>query len=336
MGHKEIKTIADIANIAKVSKSTVSRALNNNPLISQETRDRIQAIAKESNFFINIPARQLSIRQSNIIGFAMQAYHKDFSVGDLFTLEIIGAVSKSLHKSGYDMLMLYMDPSDPDWARQYLESGRVDGFIMMPCAHKQLMVRKLANMGIPFIVWGAPQPNYSYCTIIGDDFSGGRLATQYLIDQGRQKIAFLGGYPDEIEVHTRFEGYRSTLEKNGRLLDPSLVTYGDYTFASGSAGILKLLEQKPDMDAVFVNSDLMAISAIKSLRRKGIRVPDDVAVVGYDDLSIAATNDPAITTIRQHIPQIGDLLARNLIQHLQTGIISNITIPVELVIRESA
>jgi DNA-binding LacI/PurR family transcriptional regulator len=336
MGTKLIKSISEIAEMAGVSKSTVSRALNNSPLIGTETRERIQAIASEHNFCISAPARQLSSKQSNTIGFAMEAYHKDFSVADLFTLEIIGGISKSLHASGYDMLVLYMDADDARWAQKYLDSNRVDGFILMPCTRKLHHIHELANLGAPFIVWGVPQPNFCYCTVTGDNLTGGKLATQYLIQQGRRQIGFLGGPADEMEVKLRYEGYQTALQSAGRQVDSARVVHGNYTASSGMLAIERLLEQTPDLDAVFVNSDLMAIAAIKTLHRKGMRVPDDIAVVGYDDLTISETNDPSLTTVRQHIPRAAALLAQNLIQYLQTGLITNATIPVELVIRESA
>lgn len=336
MGNKQIKTIADIALMANVSKSTVSRALNNSPLIGQATRERIQTIACENNFCLNASARQLSSKLSHIIGFAMEAYNKDFSVADLFTLELIGGISKSLHASGYDMLVLYINPNDPQWAQKYLDSGRVDGFILMPCSRKPFHIHELVKIDAPFIVWGVPQPNFCYCTVTGDNLTGGKLAVKYLIKQGRKRIAFLGGQADEMEVRLRYEGYLAALTEAGMEPDPALVGHGNYTPTSGSTAMLKLLEQAPDLDAVFVNSDLMAIAAMKTLRRKGIRIPEDIAVIGYDDLSVAEHSDPALTTIRQHIPRAAGLLAQNLVQFLQTGLISNVTIPVELVIRESA
>jgi DNA-binding LacI/PurR family transcriptional regulator len=257
-------------------------------------------------------------------------------VADLFVLEIVGGISKSLHASGYDLLMLYMNPSNTSWAQTYLDSGRVDGFIVMPCTRKMYHIQELAAIDAPFIVWGVPQPNHSYCTVTGDNVQGGKLATRHLIQQGRKRIGFLGGPAEEPEVKLRFEGYQSAMLADGRKIDPSLIVHGNYTPGSGAQAILKLLEQAPDLDAVFVNSDLMAVAAMKQLRKKGVRVPDDVAVVGYDDLTIAEYNDPALTTISQHIPRAANLLAQNLIQFLQTGLVTNATIPVELVVRESA
>jgi DNA-binding LacI/PurR family transcriptional regulator len=336
MSKKTTLTIADIARLANVSKSTVSRALNDSPLIGEETKERIQALAREHDFCLNVPARQLSRRQSLTIAFVTHAYHKDFSVADLFGLEIMGGISNGLHTNGYDMLVVHVDPRDTEWANQYLKTGRVDGFILMTSSRKRYHIRVLVEMGAPFIVWGVPQAGLQYCSVTGDNFSGGRLATEHLIRSGRERIAFLGGPEVELEIRQRFAGFEAALAAAGRRVDPALLAYGDFSIPSGAAAMLRLLEAAPDLDAVFVNSDLMAIAALGALREQGRRVPEDVAVVGYDDLSIAGLCYPPLTTIRQNIPLAGRLLAQNLIQYLQTGLVSNVTIPVELVVRGSA
>ncbi len=336
MSKREVKTIADIARLAGVSKSTVSRALNDSPLIGEETKERIRAIAKQHQFRINVPARRLSLQQSNTIAFVTHAYHKDFSVADLFGLEIMGGISIGLSENGYDMLVVHVDPRETEWAHMYLDTGRVDGFILMTSTRKSDHIQALVEMEAPFIVWGPPKPGMKYCSVCGDNLSGGRLATERLIQSGRQRIAFLGGPADELEVQYRFEGYRQALQEAGRSLDAALIAYGDFTDTSGAVAMGALLEQAPDLDAVFVNSDLMAIEALKELRRQGRRVPEEVAVVGYDDLSIAAHSNPPLTTIRQNVPLAGKLLTQNLLQYLQTGVVTNTTMPVELIVRQSA
>jgi DNA-binding LacI/PurR family transcriptional regulator len=310
--------------------------LNDSPLIGEETKERIQALAREHDFCLNVPARQLSRKQSLTIAFITHAYHKDFSVADLFGLEIMGGISNGLHANGYDMLVVHVDPRDTQWANQYLKTGRVDGFILMTSSRKRYHIRALVEIGAPFIVWGIPQAGLQYCSVTGDNFTGGRLATEHLIRSGRERIAFLGGPEVELEIRHRLAGYEAALEAAGRSVDPALLAYGDYSIPSGAAAMLRLLEAAPDLDAVFVNSDLMAVAAMGAIREQGRRVPDDVAVVGYDDLSIAELTYPPLTTIRQNVPQAGRLLAQNLIQYLQTGLVSNVTIPVELIVRQSA
>jgi DNA-binding LacI/PurR family transcriptional regulator len=336
MSDKPVQTIADIARLAGVSKSTVSRALSNSPLIGDETKERIRTIAHAHNFQVNASARRLSMKESRTIAFVTHAYHKDFSVADLFGLEILGGISSGLYANGYDMLVVHVDPNSSEWAHQYLDTGRVDGFILMTSTRKQNHIRLLVEMGAPFIVWGVPQPKQNYCSVTGDNFNGGKLATEHLIRSGKQRIAFLGGPADELEVQQRFGGCETALREVGRSIDPKLIAYGDFSNTSGAQAMQKLLEQAPNLDAVFVNSDLMAIAAMDAIRETGRRVPKDVAVVGYDDLSIAEHSNPPLTTVRQNIPLAGKMLAQNLIQYLQTGVVTNMSIPVALVVRKSA
>ncbi len=336
MNTKSVRTIADIARLAGVSKSTVSRALNNSPLISEETREQIRAIARKHNFELNASARQLSLQQSNIIAYVTHAYHKDFSVADLFGLEIMGGISNGLASLGYDLLVIHVDPHDTKWARKYLDGGRVDGFILMTSTRKQVHVKALLELGAPFITWGMPQTGQKYCSVSGDNINGGKLATQHLLERGRRKIGFIGGPDGELEVQQRLEGYKAALSEAGMEVNADFITHGDFSNTSGAEAMARLLKQAPQLDAVFINSDLMAIAAMDTIREHGRSVPKDIAVVGYDDLSIAANSNPPLTTIRQNITLAGRVLAQNLIQFLQTKVATNVSIPVELIVRQSA
>jgi DNA-binding LacI/PurR family transcriptional regulator len=336
MSKNSVKTIADIARLAGVSKSTVSRALNDSPLIGEDTKARIRSIARQHNFQINAPARRLSMQESRTIAFVTHAYHKEFSVADLFGLEIMGGISNGLAKQGYDMLVIHVDPQDTKWAHQYFDTGRVDGFILMTSSRKQSHMKALTEIGAPFIIWGVPQPNQKYCSVTGDNFNGGKLATEHLLSLGRRKIGFIGGPDYEMEVQHRLNGYKSALQATGKTVESELIEYGDFSNTSGAEAMKHLLKKSVDIDAVFVNSDLMAIAAMDIIHENGKSVPEDIAVVGYDDLSIAEHSHPPLTTIRQNIPLAGKLLAQNLIQYLESGMVTNVSIPVELIVRKSA
>lgn len=336
MAKKTVQTIEDIARLADVSKSTVSRALNDSPLIGADTRQRIQAIARAHNFEIHVSARRLSTKESYTVAFVTHAYDAEFSMADQFGLEMLGAISNALAAQRYDLLMAHVDPYDKKWPHQYLDTGRADGFILMTSSRKQYHIDTLLEMQAPFIVWGIPLPGHHYCSVTGDSLTGGKLATAHLINAGRKKIAFIGGPADELEVQLRYKGYESALTEAGSRVDPKLVAHGDFSSASGSAAARRLLEQAPDLEAVFVNSDAMAIAAMDTLHEAGRRVPEDVAVVGYDDIALAALSHPPLTTVSQNIPMAGRLLAENLIQYLQKGIVTNVSVPVELVVRKSA
>jgi DNA-binding LacI/PurR family transcriptional regulator len=338
MSDKPVQTIADIAKLAGVSKSTVSRALSDSPLIGDETRERIQVIARAHNFQLNASAQRLSMKESRTIAFVTHPYYlkKGFGLADLFMLEILGAISSGLAQHHYDLLLAYVNPHDPDWPERYLKTGRADGFILMTSTRKQNHIKALVEMKAPFIVWGNPIPNYSYCSVTGDNFNGGKLAAEHLIRCGKRQIAFIGGPADESEVQKRFEGYQSALQTAGLPLNPALISYGWFTNESGAERTRNLLEQHPEIDAIFANSDFMAIAAMRVAQEMGRRIPDDLAIIGYDNLTVAEDSNPPLTTISQNIPLAGKLLAQNLIQYLQSGVVTNVSIPAELVIRKTA
>jgi DNA-binding LacI/PurR family transcriptional regulator len=331
-----VQTIADLARLAGVSKSTVSRALNDSPLIGGETKRRIRAIAGEHRFQMNEPARRLSLKQSQIVALVTYAYEADWAVADAFSLEIMSGVSAGLHANGYDLLLIQITPKDTEWVGRYLGSGRVDGFILMAASCTQQHISTLVEASAPFIIWGSMPGSHDYCSVDGDSFAGGRTAAAHMLRSGRRRVAFIGGPARAREVEERYRGYSAALREAGTQAEDALVEYGDYSPASGAAAMRALLERAGDLDGVFVSSDLMAIAAIEELHAQGRRVPEDVAVVGYDDVSLAAHSDPPLTTIRQNGPLAGRLLAENLVQNLRTGAVTNVTIPADLVVRKSA
>jgi DNA-binding LacI/PurR family transcriptional regulator len=331
-----VRTISDIARLAGVSKSTVSRALNDSPLIGDETKDRVRALAREHKFVMNASARRLSLKQSHVIGLMTHPYTSESSTTDIFMLEVMSGISSGLRARGYDLLLIHAGKHDDEWADGYFETGRVDGFIVLSTSCTRKQVENLVRLKAPFIMWGRAAGSRRHCSVSGDSFAGGMLATEHLLRTGRKRVGFLGGPESELEVADRFGGYGEALQDAGVEVDPALVAYGDYTARSGRAAMLSLLERNPDLDAVFVNSDLMAIAAMDAIREQGRAVPDDVAVVGYDDVAMARFSNPPLTTIRQNAPLAGRLLAENLIQYVEKGVVTNVTIPAELIVRRSA
>jgi DNA-binding LacI/PurR family transcriptional regulator len=328
-------TIADIARIAGVSKSTVSRALNDSPLIGDETKDKIRAIAAEHDFHLNAPARRLRLKQSNAIAFVTYPYKSESGLPDVFMLEMMSGVSGALHAEGYDLLIVPTHPTDTTWVREYLDAGRVDGFVLLSATCTEAHLQALLDLKAPFITWGVLPWGRGHSSVSGDSVNGGRLATEHLVESGRERIAFLGGPAWAPEIQDRYRGYEAALAAAGRPVDLELVEYAWWTEEAAAEAMRELLARRPDLDAVFVNSDLMAFAAMDEIREAGRRVPDDVAVVGYDDVSLARFSNPPLTTIRQNGPLAGQLLGRNLIEHIRTGVITNVSIPAELVVRGS-
>lgn len=332
-----IKTIADIARVAGVSKSTVSRALNDSPLISQETRKRIQTIAHEHHFAAHQGARCLSLQRSDTIGLILPLYSGCIThsfITDPFFVEVLRGITLTLAEYHYDLLIGQPAHDAPGEVQRYLESKRADGLILLGCQGYLEEISNIFGPEAPIIVWGAAK-DLIYCHVNSDNFAGGRLAAQHLLEIGRKRIAFLGGYQGEPEVELRQQGYAEALQKAGIEVNLALVSYGDYTGEAGYAQMRDLLAQVPEIDGVFACSDLMAIGAMEAIRERGRRVPDDVAVVGFDDIQLAAYCSPPLTTVRQNLLKAGEALVRNLMQYLQDGIITRTILPVELVVRKS-
>jgi DNA-binding LacI/PurR family transcriptional regulator len=338
MAEKKLKSIDELAKLAGVAKSTVSRALNDSPLVNAETKARILEIAKRHEFQPSVVARNLSCRSSRTIAYVTHAYVGEEGceccVSDPFSLEIMGGIAIGLHELGYDLLIVHIDPDDTGWAAEYLDSGRVDGFILMTSNRKKRHIEYLVGRAAPFIAWGPIKGDF--CTVAGDDRQGGALAGGHFARLGRKRPAFIGGPKLETEVAQRYLGYVGALRAAGLGLDAERTAYGDYSEASGAKAMEDILDRDPAVDSVFCNSDLMAIAAMRVLAARGRRVPEDVAVIGYDNLSIASYSTPALTTVSQNIPLAGRLLARDLVSYLEKRVVTHTTLPVELIVRASA
>lgn len=334
---KAVKTIADIAKIAGVSKSTVSRALNDSPLISEKTRKKIKAIALENQFEVHQGARCLSLNRSQTIALIIPlAPKKEHFITDPFFVELLRGIMSAIGQHHYDLLIGQPPKHDACEVQRYIDSKRADGLILMGGCMGYLdeIIDPLVQ-SMPAIVWGADKDR-RFCSVDCDNLSGGRLAAQHLVRQGRRQIAFLGGIKSAPEMPLRYQGYADMLQESGTQLDPRLVTYGDYSSSSGYTLMQRLLEQKPDIDGVFACSDLTAIGAMEALRENGRRVPEHVSMVGFDDIPLAEHCSPPLTTIRQNIPKAGEVMVHNLMQYLQDGIITRTILPVELIVRKSS
>ena len=333
---KAVKTIADIAKLAGVSKSTVSRALNDNPLISLKTRVKIQKIARKHKFEVHQGARCLSLNRSQTIALIIpKSQNKEHFVTDPFFLELLQGIMLKMAEYRYDLIIGQPQKYELYELQRYFNSKRAAGFILMGgcCGFFESMVEPIQST-IPVIMWGSTQQE-SFCSVDCDNKNGARLAVRHLVQVGRKQIGFLGSVCTYPEVKLRHQGYLEVLQEAGFAFDPRIVSYGDYSSKAGYGMTKKLLEQAPQIDALFACSDLIAIGAMEALREKGRRVPQDVAVVGFDDIPLAEHCSPPLTTIRQNILKAGEVMVRNLMQFLEDGIITRTILPVELVVRKS-
>jgi len=335
MRESGVKTIEDLARLMGLSKSTVSRALNGNPVIAEETRRRVAETARDHQFSKNVSAQRLTNRASKTIAFVTHNIADGCQASDLFGFEIMGGVSQGLHELGYEMLIKAIDYKDYSWVRKLLDSGQVDGFVLMTSTRKTNHIKNLILEKAPFITWGATTNFAAFPSVCADDFQGGKLVGTYLSTLGGP-LAVIGGPSDEGEVQNRLAGFTAALSETQTPFRQEYLRYGDYSEESGTAAMADLLAQKVRPRGVFAHSDLMAIGAMKAVRDQGLSIPREVAIVGFDDLMLASYVSPPLTTVRQHIPEAGRALAQGLVRFLETGQVSHVVMPVELVRRGSA
>lgn len=334
--NKKPKTLEDLAAIANVSPSTVSRAMNDSPLISEKTKKRIQDLAAQYDIRIHQGARNLRLQETKIIGLITHEKDKlDFGEADPFDLQMIGAISSKLKKNGYDLLFIQAASDDNDWPQRYYQQSRVDGFILMCFAQKKEIIDKLLKIKAPFVVFGTPFYKNRYGGVISDNTGGARLAVKHLLEQNRTHIAFIGGPAQNQEVKERLEGYKAAFREMDTKWDENLIRFGDYSSRSSEEITKDFIKSGALIDGIFAASDVMAMSAMSILEQNNIAIPQDVAVIGFDDIPLSAYSKPSLTTVKQNIGQVGSLLVEYLINYIQNGQISHTIVPVNLVTRES-
>jgi DNA-binding LacI/PurR family transcriptional regulator len=297
---KSIHTLVDLARLAGVSPGTVSRALANSPLISPETRTRIQALAQEHDFRINTLARNLRTRKTGAIGVVLPLGHeREQHISDPFFMTLLGHLADCLTERGYDLLLSRVIPKDERWLEALTQGGRVDGVLLIGQSDQSHVIDKVAQTYLPMVVWGARLPSAQHCTVGSNNALGGALAAQHLIALGCQKIAFFGD-PQAPEFAQRLAGCEQAVQAAG-LAPAAPILPVHLTALSAQATISTYLQAGPIPDGIVCASDIIAMSAIHALIERGIKVPEQVCVVGYDDLSIAAQTTPPLTTVRQDI-----------------------------------
>lgn len=326
-------TIEEVAAAAGVSRSTVSRVVNGSTAVSPAALHAVQSAIAELNYVPNRAARSLASRQTHAIALIVPEDTKRF-FGDPFFASIVAGITGALGGSDY-LLNLLIATGDPgDKMTSFVRNGGVDGGLIVSHHTSDAFVERIAD-AVP-VVWGGRPLHQrpSEYVVDVDNASAARSATQHLIDTGRTRIATITGPRTMLASVDRLQGFRSALADAG--LEPFAETAGDYSEASGAEAARRLLAAgRPD--AIFAASDLMARGALRVLSAKGVRVPDDVAIVGFDDSQVALSTDPQLTTVRQPIYAMGETMAGVLLSRLAGNEPPEVTIlPTELVVRGSA
>jgi DNA-binding LacI/PurR family transcriptional regulator len=328
--------MADIARLAGVSTSTVSRALSRSPLVNEETRTRILELASSLKYTINVGAQNLRLGQSRTVGVVIpydSATRQHLS--DPFFLSMLGSLADALTESGFDMLVSRVDAEQLDAAAQPFDTGRVIGVILIGQWRHHDQLNQLAARNVPIAVWGAQLPQQLYTTVGGDNVSGGSLATAHLLDGGRRRIAFFGDIKLP-EVAQRYRGYCNALQAQRLDPDPQLQVSVSFLPSSGAEAVHELARRGVAYDAIFACSDLLAMTAINTLRELGREVPRDVAVVGYDDIELSTYFHPPLSTVRQPIKAAGQALVAAVLARVEGREARSEQLPTELIVRATS
>jgi DNA-binding LacI/PurR family transcriptional regulator len=337
MNKKTIMTLADIAEIAKVSKSTASRALRNNPLVNKKTRELVQGIAKKYDFKVNATASKLRTQKTNTIAVIVMFDQKTGqAISDPFLMEILGNIADELTKFGFDMLLTTTKTATNDWYRYYYESKRADGLIIIGQGEHDQRIAALAKTKLPFVVWGSEADNNSYTTVGSDNRKGGFLAVQHLVQQGCKRIAFLGDI-NHNEVEQRWLGYQDAHAAAGLPIEQNLQIKTDFTSNDGYVKLRDhLLIDDQQIDGFFAVSDAIALGAMKYLIEQKITVPEKLAIIGFDDISMSEFCSPSLSTVRQSTSAGGRLLVNILLKKLNNQPVKSQLLDVEVIQRQSS
>jgi len=326
----------DIAQLAGVSMSTVSRALNQSSLVNIETRERIEKLAKSLKYSVNVGASNLRLQRNRTVAVVLpfDAATRQH-VTDPFFVSLLGNLADALTARGYEMLLSRIDADRLDLAGELAASGRAIGVILIGQWHHHDQINELASRNSPIAVWGAYLPQQLYCTVGGDNIAGGRLATEHLISSGRRRIAFFGDI-ELPEIGHRHEGYEKALAAHNIAPAAELVQLAPFVEGSARLAVQNLVAKNIHFDAIFASSDLLAMEAISALRDTGLDVPNDIAVVGYDDVILARYCHPALTTIRQPVESGAEALVDALLKIIEGKRPKPQILPTELIVRESS
>jgi len=328
--------MADIARLAGVSVSTVSRALSGSTLVNAETRGRIAELARSLNYSINIGAQNLRLGHNNTVAVIVPYDPQTRQhLSDPFFLSLIGSVADALTERGHDMLLTRVDADRLDQAAQVYQTGRAMGIVLVGQWHHHDQLNAMAVQGVPFVVWGAQLPQQLYATVGGDNLTGGLLATRHLLAGGAKRVLFMGD-PDLPEIGQRQQGWAQAHAEAGLAAEPRLCRAVPFITEQIQREVATLLRQKLRFDAVFAASDLMAMTVISALRQGGVRVPEDVRVVGYDDIALAEHFHPPLSTVRQPIADAGQALVQSLLSQLAGERGRSTVLATELVVRASS
>jgi DNA-binding LacI/PurR family transcriptional regulator len=324
-------SIKDIARAAQVSHSTVSRALRDSPLVNPETRALIRKIAAEKGYTVSAVARSLVTRRTNTLGVVVT------SIADPFIGEVVAGIEGFALSRGYSVILAtcHADPGREQRAVRSFQERRVDGILVTASRVGALYLPMLEEMKVPIVLINNQHPGEFGYHVSIDNPAGARAVMSHLIALGHHRIAYIG---DRSGLHSdaeRCDGYRESLQAGGIPFDPALVATGDGTHAGGLDAMRDLLTRQDPPTAVFCYNDMSAYGALRAVRDRGLRVPEDISIAGFDDLFLSSYTDPPLTTVRQPMQEMGRDAAGILLDLLTGGNPTSIIKPGVLIPRQS-
>ncbi|WP_043110126.1 LacI family DNA-binding transcriptional regulator [Paraoerskovia marina] len=327
-------TIRDVAAAAGVSRGTVSRVINGGHWVSPDALSAVEEAIRTTGYQANQHARSLVTGRANSVAFLLtEPQHLLFDDPN-FSILLRGAAEELAKREMPLLLMVAGTAEERRRISAYVAAGHVDGVLLISSHQGNPILTDLIRQGIPTVACGVPLGHEREIGFVAaDDSGGGRKMTEHLVATGRRRVATITGPLDTPGGQLRFDGYRDVL---GDSFDPELVAHGDYSRESGRHAMVELLGRRPDLDAVFVASDLMAAGALVALQAAGRRVPEDVAVGGFDDSGVAAALHPPLTTMRQPFARISSEMVRLLLEVIDGQEPAAVTLPTSLVRRASA
>lgn len=329
-------TIKDVAKAAGVAVSTVSRAFNGYGDISSGTRDNIIKIAEELGYKPNIIAKSLSSTKCLRFGMLVEDYESS-EASNQFVYEVLMSFKNNITKLGYEMVLLTTtsDIQKNQKLNQLFTEKQIDGAFIMGLKMTDEFYKQLSNIKYPCVLFDM-EINNDFIGCVGvNNLKGGFLAVEHLIKLGHKKIGFINGSKDAFVSYERLDGYHLALSRYGISVDNSLIINSDFTNIGAGEAAKELLQRHSDITAIFCASDFMAVGAMNMLKSLDKRVPEDISIVGFDDIFLASIVSPKITTIRQDREKIGELAANLLLDLSSNQRMGRMMIEPELVVRES-
>ncbi|ROQ71597.1 LacI family transcriptional regulator [Streptomyces sp. CEV 2-1] len=331
-------TLEEVAARAGVGRGTASRVINGSPRVSAHTREAVEAAVAELGYVPNRAARALAGNRTDAIALVVPESESRFFAEPYFS-DIVRGVGAALADTEMQLLLTLVG-SDRERRRlaQYLTAHRVDGVLLVSVHADDPLPDLLEQLGMPAVMNGRRSATEPLPSVDSDNFEGARGAVEHLASRGRRSIATITGRLDVYASQRRLDGYRKAVSEAGLEPDERLIAPADFSEEGGVRAMRELLARRPDLDAVFAASDLMAAGARQVLREAGRRIPDDVALIGFDDSAVARHMDPALTSVRQPIEEMGRTMTRVLLDMIAGGSAERpqIVLPTELIVRDSS